>query len=642
MIRATLLTIVAVFAGCSLATAQQPQKDAKFSLFEMAQVTRVLNGTAGDEAKHVASATVGKKIYPVLNIEFTSAKACAAFEAKGLFIFNRFKEFADAFLLAEEGRTALIRSDDVKWFERGGTAIVPPPPIGMPGEKVRDRPETVVRDGVGTLKGQGIVIAVIDTGIDFHHDDFIRKDAEGRPTSRILYYWDTLGAGPAEGKPGSKAPVTYPDGDSVGTIYNQQELTKELRTKKGLITVKDTDGHGTACASVAAGNGNAADKESRKDRIGVAPEADLIAVRIGTEEGLPNAYLLNSICGWIEKVAGDRPVVISCSFGGQYGGHDGSRVAERQLDKRFPNDLKSRAICIAAGNEGRFALHAAVEFGGESAKAELTWTSTGEGVIEIYCDSVAPDDIVISGSNKRYIQFNPLAQTVVCQVLIDSSKADANTGLLKPDRIELSTRSGKKVKADAFLPGLPAKAYFTDTCAVYGKQISSPATTTGVITVGSYDWNNQFHEKGKLFDFDVNIGKNGSRQRAPFRVGVLSAYSNPGPSRQGKTIKPNVVAPGWFWSASAPPNVKVDYDTSGRYQRFDGTSAATPYAAGVVALMLQKKPSLTFGEIKNLLHANASRDYPDARDDGKPESNPGWGYGKLDKKAVEKILNEIR
>jgi subtilisin family serine protease len=78
-------------------------------------------------------------------------------------------------------------------------------------------------------------------------------------------------------------------------------------------------------------------------------------------------------------------------------------------------------------------------------------------------------------------------------------------------------------------------------------------------------------------------------------------------------------------------------DSSGNYILFNGTSSAAPYTAGVIALMLQKRPSLTSGEIKSLLERNATQDsYTGA------VPNQKWGYGKLDLAAVRATLNAIR
>ena len=79
-------------------------------------------------------------------------------------------------------------------------------------------------------------------------------------------------------------------------------------------------------------------------------------------------------------------------------------------------------------------------------------------------------------------------------------------------------------------------------------------------------------------------------------------------------------------------------DHSGRYVAFDGTSAAAPYVAGMVALMMQKKPGITAGEIKNLLRRHASSNLEITG----VVPNPSWGYGKLDIAAVKATLNDVR
>src|SRR5205814_3607891 len=105
-------------------------------------------------------------------------------------------------------------------------------------------------------------------------------------------------------------------------------------------------------------------------------------------------------------------------------------------------------------------------------------------------------------------------------------------------RLSLTSKSGKRVKADAYLG--PDAGFFTDNCASYVKQIGAPASAECAVTVGSYDWNSKFHRRGEYLDYDVQVVKDGAVQFAPLSPGALSAYSNPGPSRDGKTIKPDV------------------------------------------------------------------------------------------------------
>ncbi len=156
------------------------------------------------------------------------------------------------------------------------------------------------------------------------------RDDNGKSASRLLYFWDTLSDAFVEGKRGSQVrpPVNWPDGSPMGVVYTGQELTDEMNTKDPQIRMWDTAGHGTSCAGIAAGNG----RGSNGKYAGVAPEADLIAVRIGSGDNLENAHLINAICAWIDDIAtkANKPVVVSCSFSAQAGAHDGNTVRERQ------------------------------------------------------------------------------------------------------------------------------------------------------------------------------------------------------------------------------------------------------------------------------------------------------------------------
>jgi subtilisin family serine protease len=102
-------------------------------------------------------------------------------------------------------------------------------------------------------------------------------------------------------------------------------------------------------------------------------------------------------------------------------------------------------------------------------------------------------------------------------------------------------------------------------------------------------------------------------------------------------LKPDFAAPGQWWTAPAPldPNENLAYDSTGYYNLFNGTSAATPYSAGVMALLLEKNPGLTLNQVRALLDRHLKAD---SYTGSLPNST--WGRGKLTLRAVEAMLAE--
>ncbi|MGH9902198.1 MAG: S8 family serine peptidase, partial [Pyrinomonadaceae bacterium] len=349
--------------------------------------------------------------------------------------------------------------------------------------------------------------------------------------------------------------------------------------------------------------------------------------------GMENSYLLNAAAEWLDRVAGASPLVVSCSFGGHGSGHDGQMVAERQLNERFPLNGAGRAIVIAAGNEGRAPIHAEATFGDRKSAKLIGWDALEPGaVLNIYFDS-AEEGIAIAPAANTQLgtprwDLNPF-----------TGQASVTLKLARgPGGLWLFNESGKQTKAHLFLPdGAPAAAFWPE-MATYSTLVGEPGTAANAITVGSYDWNDNFHRDGSLITLlEVCPGSDGAR--SPLEIGKISCYSSPGPTRTGK-VKPEIVAPGEWYSASyakVPGRGGVegwrDIDTTGNYAGMNGTSSATPYTAGVIALMFQKKPTLTLGEVRSLLTTKASRDpFTGAL------PNKHWGHGKLDMAAVGRIF----
>ena len=113
------------------------------------------------------------------------------------------------------------------------------------------------------LSGEGVLISIIDSGIEYTHPDFQNDDG----TSRILYMWDQM----AQGVP--------PQGFKRGAEYDNSQINSALASGNPQDIVPETDfiGHGTAVAGIAAGNGRASGGEN----TGMAPKASIIVVKLG-------------------------------------------------------------------------------------------------------------------------------------------------------------------------------------------------------------------------------------------------------------------------------------------------------------------------------------------------------------------------
>lgn len=610
---------------------------------------------ATNKGKSQVSRSVGSwGRYSVASVEFTDTAARKAqftdskvSKIEGVSVLTMIDRFADVFI---KGKAALERLEKAAGMVRVdgiGTAIAPPPPAPTP-VKVPSKaiPDQIVRGGIGNLKGKNVIIAVLDTGVDFRHQDFITFDSRGRKKSRLLYLWDTS-LEYRKGR-GGTAPVSYPNTTSIGTLFTQDQLTTELRSTRPKIPATDLGGHGTACASIAAGNGNADFRGrlglKRNQVVGVAPEADIIAVRYG-ENGFENDYLLNAVIEWLDKVAGAKPLVVSASYGHLQSGHDGQTVQERQMNARFPLSLQKRAFVVAAGNEGVKAVHYTADLTNKENAKWINYTAKREEPLSIYFDTNDVGDIEIETADGTRIS--------VANSTVDYNKITKQTNVTVDVNIgkgafRIYSLSDRKVKADLYFPfaGYNSRVYgsippswFDAKQANFQGFIRAPGTMENAITVGSYDWNDNFHIGGKAVELSIYCLDESNKQlEGIIEIGKISCYSSSGPTRDGRR-KPEIVAPGQYYTSSVAKyeNEPVwNPDTTGNYADMNGTSAATPYTAGIVALMFQKKPTLTLGEIKNLLQSKASRD-PFTGD----IPNDLWGAGKLDMKAVQAIFASL-
>ena len=596
----------------------------------------------------------GKAVeYFVLQIEYRDVSSRRAkfsdsrvSRVKGATVLTTTDRYADIFVDSPAGcDLPQIKKDrSMVRCEFAKTVTAPPPP---PSEAAKFHkkgiPEPVVRNGYdlpggSRLTGRDVYVAIPDTGIDFRHPDYIDYDEKGNPSSRLSLLWDTT----LEFRPGrgTRAPFSYPNGTSIGTLFTREQLTAELRAVKNgaapTIPPMDEDGHGTACAGIAAGNGNADKVETglkRSEVIGVAPAASIIGIRIGrTGRRLTNAYLLNATYEWLDQVAGEHPLVISSSFGSHYTGHDGQSVAERELNSRLAGgEKRGRAMVVAAGNDRGNSIHAKATFGAISKAQLISWKAEKATEISMFFNSPSVRDIQIIPVGDSAIIENPRSRQ------LNRITNQVQTTLSVPPgegQIKLFNKSGRLTEVHLYFPHGDAGSFKTG--AESGYLVLSPATAESVIAVGSSAWNDSFHLGGKPLTLP-SVCKNDAAKSALIQIGWLSCYSSPGPTRD-RRVKPDIIAPGEWYIASYSANSgdKWTRDSTGMYVAMNGTSAATPYVAGIIALLFEKDPSLTTNRIKDLFRQHSTKNGLKPFLGNIP--NNDWGNGKLDFDAVERIF----
>lgn len=199
------------------------------------------------------------------------------------------------------------------------------------------------------LTGRGVLVAIIDSGIDYTHPDFRNPDG----TTRIAALWDQT----AEKKRYVDAP---PEGYLDGVLYTRARINEALQDMKNteggsLVPETDLSGHGTHVAGIAAGNGRASGGRYR----GVAYESDLLVVKLGGTQSDPfpqTTNLMTAVDFCIRYAAkAEQPISINLSFGNNAGAHDGKSLLETYLDE--VSLYGKTCICIGTGNNAALGWH---------------------------------------------------------------------------------------------------------------------------------------------------------------------------------------------------------------------------------------------------------------------------------------------
>lgn len=519
----------------------------------------------------------------------------------------------------------------------------------------------VIHEGKGMmapLTGKGVIIGIIDTGIDFNHINLC--DNSGQTRIKAVYLpCDTTGSRPVIGSD------TLP-----GSCYETPDKIAELTT--------DFDGtsHGTHTLGTAAGSCRL------NEWYGVAPEAELVACGMPSD-ALSDANVANAlkyIFDYVDRV--NKPCVVNMSIGTNEGPNNGTSFMCRTFEALSG---PGRICILSAGNDGNVPIRFAHSLAGDGDVVTTLMRGQSDGTKHNGYVSMWSDDATVHQS--RLVAVNRLTQTVeYTSPWIDLLPEDSVLTLsdqMNPEFAEffsgeIQFASAKEpqfdhdgalfahryhsvwvfdatiTRADCLLGlqytssdkvdlvGWSTRDDYFDTFGISGVtggsslgSISDLATTDSVISVGAYCSRGSYYDSlGELYTY---------KRCTPEDIAYFSSY---GPDECG-IERPDLCAPGFAVISSANR-----YHDSSHYQHMPssltvsgveypysviyGTSMSAPVVTGTVALMLQLNPSLTTSDVRDAFRATS------VKDSYVVNGNPSkWGFGKLDAwSAINAVIND--
>ena len=466
-----------------------------------------------------------------------------------------------------------------------------------------------------TVNGEGVIIAIIDSGIDYLHPDFINDDN----TSRIISIWDqNVNTNPP------------PEGITFGSEFTREDINSAIQNRDNSLT-NDSVGTGTIAAGIAAGNGRL-----NSSYTGVATGSELVVVKLREYN---NTYLNGRInYSHTDFLAAIKYVI------------DVARKENKLMIINLTVAERSRSIIIAnlldtfeylgntgvvvvsgAGNEGNTNIHYEGQFRDASSQLDVIVEVANQNMLDIVLTPNGPSIIDIqvispSGELSYKVTYSPDEQLYSGRFNLEDSSYDI--GIIYPWLLSGNQEGYIRIndikpgiwtlrltpefittgEFDIYLPNgnlISPNTRFLDpesfsTITLYG-------TTENVITVGGFN----------------------------DRTDSMWIGSSKGPVKQSTTVKPDIVAPG------------VDIISTfinQSYTKATGTGVSSSLTCGVLALIMEyiseqgsyQRKVLYTEVLKTYLMLGATRNsiysYP----------NNSQGYGVLNLQAtIEAIANNI-
>lgn len=470
------------------------------------------------------------------------------------------------------------------------------------------------------LKGNGVLVGFIDTGIDYQNQVFRNLDG----SSRIAAIWDqTIQSGDP------------PESFLYGTEYTKQQIDEALESENPLVVVPsiDENGHGTFLAGIAAGS-----ESEDGSFFGAAPKSMIAMVKLKPakrylrdfffiKEGA-EAYQENDLMAgmdYLRKLAEklDMPLVIGIGLGTNQGSHFGLAPIEQLI--RQISSVVGNIVVTAAGNEtGRgHHYHGIYPSEQEYEEVEIRVGEEERGFsLEFWARAPEYYSIAIRSPSGEYTPriVTRFTSSQVLDFVFEETKiyVDYRTVVQGEGDFLILIRFQNptpgiwtiRVYNSLYINGnynmwLPMYGFISpDTVFLRPSPdttLTIPATTGNVIVASAYN-----HVNGGIY--------------------INSSRGYP----LSNIIKPDLAAPG----------VNVYGPLVGnRFGRMTGTSVAAAHMAGAAALLLEwalvrdNREILTTGDAIAFFIRGASRK------PGVVYPNREWGYGTLD---VYQVFERIR
>lgn len=604
-------------------------------------LARVRRG--GEAALRAAGASIGARAGDIVALRFPLAAIDAVAAASGVAVLEaaaRLEGGAAAAAAAELPLATDSADDEIR--------------VSSLRRRVDDR-------FVG-LAGQGVIVGLVDSGLDLQHGDFLRPDGH----TRVLAAWDQTATG-------------TPPGVIDGQTFDYGAVCTPADIDGGDCPLDDTYGHGTHVAGIAAGDGSATGNDQPAFRFtGAAPEAGLIVVRGDTASTFLEDRVVDGVA-WIFAMADalNRPAVVVLSLGAADGPHDGTTLSEQAFDNMSG---PGRIIVAATGNQGASdnenpgfpdgPRHDEGVAGDAVSLLVPAYNPLPDSlndllIAELWYDGADSLDIVVTTPGGLEVRtptgdsslvdtpegglfvvnaLDGVADNGDHQALILFADLDAahppaqGTWTITPEAAGLHSGTGGAYHAwlDGYaldlavlqIPHLPGgtNRYL----------VARPASADRVLAVAAYASLHRW----------ATVGGDAASIVFQEPVGDIAFMSAPGPRRDGVLV-PDLAAPGKVVMSALARNATLWDGAPSLIEADDvhvalfGTSMAAPQVGGTVALLLQLDPTLDPGEVRELLVRTARQDaFTPHPYTGDPDAVPNvqWGYGKLDAAAAAQRL----